>query len=218
MPEKTPVWFFLSRRHRLAYLQVPKVASTSMRAALCLLNHPELPRESVFSEEQLQQHREWHEMVRAETASLRGFFRFTFVRDPLARFASFYRNKIAQVAPESLRPRFQRMGLAAGMPIDSVLDVIERIPSDQLDPHLVPQSHLVFAGKKPRVDFIGRVEQFDEGLREIERRSGITLEIQRLNATAPKAATDSDMEYSAEIRARIARIYEEDLRRLDYPG
>ena len=212
---QAPIWFFLARRQRLAYLLVPKVASTSLRAALCLLNHPELPREQVLDPDVLQKNKAWNDMAPAATADLRGLFRFTFVRDPFARFLSFHRNKIAAATPATLRPRFAQLGLAAGLSLADTLTRVEAIPPGQLDAHIVPQSLLVYSGGKPRVDFIGHIEQFGADLARVEEQAGVKLDIQQLNATAAPPR-DPRETLDPAIRERLARLYADDLANFGY--
>jgi len=211
-----PILFLLARRQRLAYLQVPKAACSAMRATLCLLNRPDLSRETVCAHGALARHPEWSDRVRAEDPMVRDFFRFTFVRDPYARFASFYRSKISRPFEGAIRPRFAKLGFRAGMGVDDVLNLIEATPVADLDQHLAPQSSIVFVGGRPRVDFIGHIEQLAAGLDEIAMRSGTRLEVPRVNVTAGTADRDDREPLSDAARARLARLYAEDFARFGY--
>jgi hypothetical protein len=215
-PKSTAIWFFISRRHRLAYLLVPKAASTSLTAAMLLLNHPEVPREQAMDEEWLTEASRLHDKVLATNDSLKGYFRFTFVRNPYARFVSFYRNKIGDVTPDTLKPRFAKMGLSAGMDMMAVLDVVEAIPRNQLDPHIIPQCHYIFGPKGQRVEFVGRFEQIDEGMNTVRERSRAPLEIGQLNATGSSAGRDPREGLPEALRARLAQFYKEDFERFGY--
>ena len=211
-----PIWMLLARRHRLAYLQMPKAACSSMQAALALLNHPELTREEVSARGAIQQHREWVDFVKAGDPALKGFFRFTFVREPCSRFASFFRSKVHNLTNERIKPRFASMGIRAGMSMDDVLDIVDAIPVAELDPHLVPQIRLVFSGEKPRVDFIGRFESLAGGLDEVAARTGVRLDLPRLNVTVGTPDRDLREPISDAVRARLAKLYAEDFARFGY--
>ena len=213
---RVPIWFLLARRQRLAYLQVPKAACSSMQAALCFLNHPGLPREEVCARGAFPRHPEWADLVPADDPAARDFFRFTFVRDPCARFASFYRSKIHHRTAENFLPRFAKMGLRPGIGMEEILDLVEALPADGLDAHIAPQSSLIFSREKPRVDFIGRLEALDEGLAEIAVQSGTRLDVPRLNVTADTPDRDLREPLSASVRARLAKLYAEDFARFGY--
>ena len=211
------IWFFLARQHRLAYLQMPKVACTSLRAAICLMNHPHLARSEVFDGETIHQRREWNDMVAPNDRALRGCFRFTFVRHPLERFASFYRNKIASVAPEATAERFLRIGLRGGMSMEEAVDRVMAVPPAKLDPHIAPQSLLVFDGDIPRVDFIGRLEKFGDDLAVVESKCGIRFDLGRLNATRADAKPSTPGAGLSEgIRARLNALYRDDYAHFGY--
>jgi hypothetical protein len=211
------IWFLLARRHRLAYLQMPKVACTSLRAAICLMNHPELPREDVFNGESIHKRRDWNDIVEPGDKGLRGCFRFTFVRHPLERFASFYRNKIESVAPEATAQRFIRHGLRGGMRIEEVVERVVAIPPTELDPHIAPQSLLVYDQETPRVDFIGRLERFAEDLAIVETQCGVRFELGRLNATQPNTRTKTPGEGLGDRnRALLNALYADDYARFGY--
>jgi len=213
------IWFFLARRHRLAYLQMPKVACTSLRAAICLLNHPELPRAEVFDGETIHKRRDWNDIVTPDHEALRACFRFTFVRHPLERFLSFYRNKIASVRPDATAERFLRIGLRGGMGIGEVVERVLTVPPAALDPHIAPQHLLVYDQETPRVDFIGRLERFADDLAVVEEKCGVQLDLGRLNATqphAPKSSSTPGPHLSDAIRARLNALYAEDYARFGY--
>jgi len=212
-----PIWMVLAPRQRLAYLKIPKAACSSMHAAICLLNHPELSREEVCAWGAIQKNRHWAEIVGDGDPALKKCFRFTFVREPYARFASFFRSKVHNLTNERIRPRFVRMGIKAGMSMEDVLDLVEAIPVSELDPHLVPQNRLVFSSEKPRVDFIGRIETMTEGLDEIAKRTGIRLDPPRLNVTVGTSDRDLREPLSDRVRTRLARLYAEDFTSFGYP-
>jgi hypothetical protein len=212
------IWFFLARHPRLAYLQRPKVACTSLRAAICLLNHPHLPRAEVFDGETIHKRRDWNDMVPPGDNALRGCFRFTFVRHPLERFASFYRNKIASKPPATVAERFLRIGLRGGMALEEVIERVLAVPATALDPHIAPQTLLVYDGDAPRVDFIGRLEQFTDDLAVVEEKCGVRLDLGRLNATqqhAPHGSSHRTTLPEAAV-ARLNALYAEDYARFGY--
>ena len=151
-------------------------------------------------------------MVPPEDPFVADCFRFTFVRHPCERFASFVRSKIAGRTTEQIRPRFRRLGLRAGMSLEEIFAAVEAAPRETLEWHVMPQSYFVFDGERPRVDFIGHLEQFEAGLDEIAARNGTRLEVQRLNVTG----CDPSVQLSPELKARLAKFYAEDFARFGY--
>lgn len=213
----TPVRFLLARAQRLAYLQIPKAGCTSMRGALCLLNRPEIPREELLVRGAFARHPEWADLADPGDSFLERCFRFTFVRHPYERFASFFRSKIGQREAGQIKPHFLVMGLRAGMSPEEAFACVEAAPRATLDPHLAPQSFFVFADEKPRVEFIGKIEQMAEGLARIAEKCGTLLEVPRLNVTERNPAAAPREPLSSELRARLASFYADDFTRFDYP-
>ena len=212
----TPIWFLLARDRRLAYLQMPKAGCTSMRAALCLLSRPDIPREQLLARGAFAGHREWSDAVGPGDPILPHFFRFTFVRHPYERFASFFRSKIEDRPAERIKPRFQRLGLRAGMSPEEVFTAVEAAPRETLDPHVAPQSYFVYDGEQPRVEFIGQLEELAAGLEEIAVRTGTRVEVPRLNVTEHNPAAAPREPLSAALKARLAAFYAEDFTRFGY--
>ena len=211
-----PVLYFVARKHGLAYLQVPKAACTSLRAAICLLNHPELSPKLVTSDEWVHRNRKMNDILRPGAPELAKMFRFTFVRHPYTRFVSFYRNKIAEPESPAVTRRFAKQGFTGGMSIDTALDVIEATRTEHLDPHLIPQVELVYRGGAALAEFIGRVERIADDIKVVEDRSGVALNLPHLNRAAGGGVDRARQLLSEQARVRLQRIYARDFERLNY--
>lgn len=213
---RTPIWFLLARQRRLAYLQIPKAGCTSMRAALCLWNRPDVPRALLLERGTFVRHPEWSDLVQPGDPVLAHCFRFTFVRHPYERFASFFRSKIGNRPQSAIKPHFLKMGLRPGMTPGEVFACVEATAREELDPHLTPQSYFVFDGEKARVDFIGHLERLAEGLDEIAAKTGTRLEMLKLNATEKNPSAPPREPLTPELEKRVAAFYAEDFRRFGY--
>lgn len=213
---RTPIWFLLARAHRLAYLQIPKVACTSMRAALCRLNRPDLPEEQLLERGAFARHPEWSDLVEPTDSIVQKCFRFTFVRHPYDRFASFYRSKIGKRSDEQIKPHFRKMGLRAGLSAEEVFDRVESLDRETIDPHLAPQNYFVSSKGSARVQFIGRLERLDEGVEEVAAKSGTALKVPRLNATHELDAARSREMLGESLRRKLANYYADDFSTFGY--
>lgn len=212
----TPIWFLLARQRRLAYLQIPKAGCTSMRAALCLWNRPDLRREELLERGAFVRHPEWSDLAGPRDPILAECFRFTFVRHPYERFASFFRSKIGNRPESAIKPHFLKMGLRAGMTPGEVFACVESARREDLDPHLTPQSYFVFEEGKPRVEFIGRLERLAAGLDEIAAKTGTRLEMLKLNATEKNPSAPPREPLAPELKERLATFYAEDFAQFGY--
>jgi hypothetical protein len=105
-------------------------------------------------------------------------YRFTFVRDPLRRLESAYRDKIVRASSSQWRDKIRRsLGLPPGSeePLDfeQFLDGLEQQdPVAEMDPHWRPQ-HVNLMHPLIEYDRIGKLENFDADLAKICEDAGI---------------------------------------------
>jgi hypothetical protein len=211
---RTRLRFFLARPAGLAYLQVPKVACTSFKIAMAVINRPELAKE--LSEAPLRIHSEpaLSDIADENSQVLRTLFRFTFVRNPMDRFLSFYQNKIFYRPKGTVAPTIAEAGFRVGMPLGEVLDRIEKTAERELDPHIAPQNWFVFDRKRSRVNFIGQVEKLADDLKKLEELSGVRVELGHYNRSPNRE--QHRFELSDRDERRIREFYAEDFALLGY--
>jgi hypothetical protein len=160
------------------YGRVPKVANSSIKAALCrLLSTPpdEGVRTTADSFWRDATHGETELITPAQARHNRGtHFSFSFVRNPFDRLVSAYNNKL--IENEELTKPMQAMGLTRHMPFAVFVDRVCACSNEELDVHLLPQSAILCAGDKLVPKFIGRMEQMEEhwvALRKRMRQEGL---------------------------------------------
>jgi hypothetical protein len=218
---------FLLERHAAVYIEIPKVACTSIKVALAGVCGVDLAASGGNPHEA-----RWP-TPRAAPARLGprfpGLFAFAFVRDPWERLVSCYRDKIRGEVDGytffTIRPgvanclaRFD--AFVAGMSFDAFVRAVAAIPDDDADPHFRSQHTFVTddAGQLA-VDFVGRYERLADDLRAVERRVGLpALDLPRLQAARtplPFAAF-----YTAETAQLVADRYARDVELFGYvaPG
>lgn len=178
------------------------------------MNRPELARELAETPLRIHSDPGLSDIVEENSSHLRTLFRFTFVRNPLGRFLSFYQNKIFYRPKGTVVQSIADAGFRVGMPLNEVLDIVEKTPAKDLDPHIAPQNWFVFDGKKSRVDFIGKIETMADDLSSLEKKSGIRVEIGRYNTTPKREEHWFDLNEQDE--KRIREFYADDFRLLQY--
>lgn len=163
--------------HGVVYVKNPKAACSTLLVWLNRLHTGDLtygPRD-IHSNNLIPPPREvgWDRVL----AMLGGAaYRFTFVREPLARLESAYRNKIVDT-PDS--PWQRRVRAALGQTGDSVpsfeefLTVVEgQDPVTEMDPHWRPQ-HLTLMHPMVTYDRIGRLENIEADLALVRAEAGL---------------------------------------------
>jgi hypothetical protein len=164
--------FILFEHIPLIYGRVPKVANSSVKAALTrLLEQP--PDEGWRTTSDAFWRRGTHgetRLIDAETASQRraSHLIFSFVRNPFDRLVSAYNNKL--IENDSLSGAMERMGLERGMPFERFLEVVIHTADADLDVHLLPQSTILCHEGVPVPSFIGKLEAINEHWRALRRR------------------------------------------------
>ena len=162
----------------LLYGRVPKVANSSIKAALCrLLKTP--PQEGIRTTSD----NFWRSGTNGETSMLsnhearmcRGtHFSFSFVRNPFDRLVSAYNNKLLEL--DEIPGRMKAMGLSHSMPFGDFLNVVASTKDDDLDVHLLPQTSILCLEGQLIPNFVGHLESMDQdwvALQHQLRREGL---------------------------------------------
>src|SRR5262245_50431199 len=148
-------------------------------------------------------------------------YRFTFVRDPLRRLESAYRDKIAKAASSQWRDKIRRsLELPTGsdepLTFDQFLSGLERQdPLTAMDPHWRPQHlNLMY----PLIEYarIGKLENFDADLAKIREEAGIReVPVEKRNV---RRATDSDSVYDGrpDLERRARELFATDVELYGY--
>ena len=181
----------------LIYGRVPKVANSSVKAALTrLLSQP--PEDGYRTTADVFWRKGTHgetTMISAEEALKRrgNHFIFSFVRNPFDRLVSAYNNKL--VENETLSTAMQRMGLERQMPFRRFLEVVAATADADLDIHLLPQSSILCVDGVPVPGFIGQMEAMADHwqlLRKRMRQVGLPA-LGKLPSKNVRRADDGDL-------------------------
>ncbi len=219
---RPPATTVLLARQRAVYIEVPKVACSSIKLVLAgvlgidlepaggnphTIDFPPAPPAS-------------------EGAALYpGLFSFAFVRNPWDRLVSCYRDKILGEAPDFTEFQPTR-GVAyclarfdvfrAGMTFDAFVDAVASIPDDEADGHFRSQHTFVTnAAGAIAVDFVGRFETLAGDFAAVVLRLGLpATALPRAQATrAPRPYADF---YTARTRHAVAQRFRRDIELFGY--
>ena len=154
-----------------------------------------------------------NEMHANELQEPEKWFTFTFVREPITRFLSFYSNKILNQDVHSNHTfvSYERFGLLPNMTIDQVIDHLTA-ESFETEPHIVSQS-LILDSVGFELSFIGKLDQLTFGLNQIQMITGLDLQLDHLNSARHKAVLPNRSQFE-----RLAEYYHDDLILFDYPN
>lgn len=136
---------------------------------------------------------------------LKGFFKFAFVRNPLDRFVSAWKDKV-------LRQNYFQFSPAAWKHYQELSAFIEWVEQQDLtacDEHLRTQTSLIDLNQ---VDFLGRFESFEADYHRLATTIGLPIQWQHHKNATPK----TPVKLTTEQEARLRTLYAHDLQIL-YP-
>jgi chondroitin 4-sulfotransferase 11 len=211
----------LLEAYAAVYVEVPKVACSSIKIALASLLGIDLavargnPHRVHFPEPRSQ----------PGPALYPRLFAFAFVRNPFDRLVSCYRDKIVGEAPDftAFHPtrgvahclaRFD--AFRAGMSFDDFVRAVAAIPDEEADDHFRSQHTFVTnACGTIAIDFVGRFETLAHDFRRVGERVGLpSLTLPHVQgATTPKRYLEY---YSEQTRNIVASRFDEDLKLFGY--
>lgn len=140
-------------------------------------------------------------------------YRFTFVRDPVRRAESAFRDKILNTADEEYRSKVREaLGLAPDAPVtlDVFVDALEAQEPLEMDAHWRPQ-HLNLMHPLITYDHIGRLESFAEDLahvRETCRLPDVPVAVRNTTGGRGAGPLDERPDLLRRVRKVYARDYE----------
>jgi len=153
-----------SPRAGLSYLVVPKSGCTSNQIAIATAQlgegHPLL---APTLEDPMAIHLFKPRVLYADGKMTSRPFRYTWIRPPYRRFASFFRDKVQRAQWNE----FGAMGFRNEMTAMECIAHIKAMTPAQMDGHFAPQAAIVFYAGQIQVDFIGRLDRFREDLKSI---------------------------------------------------
>lgn len=161
-----PTEYYVDDARQLVYIPIPKVACTSIK-------------EAIFGETNTEEHYSEYMGIHSTLSSRSvnklhrkqaNYYKFAFVRNPLARLVSCYLDKVIRPRQHTghyyFDSRYSRWLLSsiAGTKISSTMtfanfvQAVSRIPDWVADGHFRSQCHFLFGKNTAHPDFIGRFE------------------------------------------------------------
>jgi hypothetical protein len=203
------------REHGLVFVQVPKVATTSMRAALAafVAGAHEVDPDQVDARDAYVGERYELNAYPAEIRRIsRDRFTFAFVRNPLERLYSAYVNKVEDPVTHADVHLFDRHGISQGMSWPEFVRSVTALSDDRCDLHLRSQHHFIMDRGGLVVRFVGHFERLEDDWKALMDRFGLPeLPKRNVSSHAPYAEA-----YTPELARAVAERYRRDIELLGY--
>lgn len=201
------------RDHGLVFVQIPKVATTSMRAALAahVFGDSRVDPDAIEERDTWVGDRYELNAFPAEIRKLsRERFSFAFVRNPLERLHSAFVNKVAE--PVEPVPLFERHGISTDMTFPEFVRRLVKLPENRVDLHLRSQHRSITDRKGVVVDFVGRFERLADDWETLCERFGLP-ELPLRNVSSRGRYEDA---YTPELARLVAHRYRRDVELFGY--
>ena len=200
-------------QHRLAYLAVPKVACTTIKAAFFKLeNEVDFndvdPAIRPFSVHEVYPTKLFRQV---DKSAIKGFHKVALVRDPIDRFLSAYRNRVVEkneIAKSKVVERIRELGLPVKPSLSTFISHLDEYRIVRgIDHHTRPMTN--FLGRNPQwFSVLYDISRVDEFLGKISTLTGCRLAASVQNSSGKHRGT-SDILSSSE-RLILEHLYAED--------
>lgn len=174
LPREKPQ-LYLFPEYRFGYIQIPKVASRSIRAAVtAFMSGATSGREIDKNLVDVYEKRYAKHLKHDEIAELAQHnFIFAFVRNPYARIYSCYKNKIEDARAAGRRNIFEKHGIALEVSFEEFVRRIAALPDHKSDRHFRSQAWFLTRKGILLPSFVGKLESMSEDWAVLEERFGI---------------------------------------------
>ncbi len=208
----------------LAYVATPKVASNIIRSlirqrqAKVLFNHDEEIKHNEEFKAKLDKKIK-RSLRPAQVESLKGdLYLFSFVRNPLARLYSCYRDKVVNAATRRSLCTLSPYGINFGMSFAEFVLRVAEIPDPKANDHFRSlHTFLTYQGKS-FVDYVGKIEHFNQDWQPLTERFGLQTPPRDENSrrvSGPKISF-IDLPYTRDIVDAAVKRYARDIELYDY--
>lgn len=209
-------------RHKIAFFNIPKAASTSVKDAFYFIEHGKSFQPGDFGASFIHQlYKVKIPVTKEDYEPLSGYWKFTVLRDPAKRILSAYTNRVLHHRDMHKMPRARLRALASGLPLNPSLDIflanLERYRdfSHSIRSHTDPISMYV-GPDMTRLDAIYRIDELPRLAEDLTKRTGIFVEMPHLQTGGPKIdvhslskkSYDTLMAYTADEYTMLRGVYE----------
>ena len=214
----------------LAYLSIPKAASSSIRN---LIGERQAKIVVPYSQESRKASKNKIDkkikmsITPSQLPQLEErFYLFSFVRNPLTRLYSCYRDKVINAATKHDESKLSPYGIKFGMSFEDFINRVSQIPDEWADCHFKSEHTFLTHGEELLVQFFGKIERFESDWQHLTEAFGLAcpprtfrvsgppvslleLPLTRRSAETAVARYQKDIElfgYQDEIKEMIERI------------
>ncbi|MBK9710390.1 MAG: sulfotransferase family 2 domain-containing protein [Kouleothrix sp.] len=214
-----PREFYVVDALRLAYLPIPKSACSSIKIALAKPAGIDYDLDRGI--EGIHGHGKWRREIGRLSEAQRGYYRFSFVRNPFERLVSCYRQKILFTpTPEMPHPFYQPyfFALPANTSFADFAERVCRIPDPLSENHFKSQYALLYDAGELLVDYVGKLEQIERDWAPLAERYQLAPLLIQTNVSKHRPGAHSDYRryYTEPLARMVYERYRQDVESFGY--
>ncbi len=204
------------------YVQIPKVASTSIARSIAVHLHAKhgqpLALEEVSYEDVVASADQYakHLSGRQIAALNPALYKFAFARNPFDRLWSCYKNKIVDAEGTTGQNIFWSHGFEFGMSFEEFVHKVATIPDTHINRHLKSQSFFLAPEGELIVDHVARMEDMDAEWQQLMQRFHLPPLTHANQSSGGTAKRDYREHYSPELARITYQRYAHDIDLLGY--
>ena len=207
---------------RLVYIPVPKVASSGIRQMLRARERDEMLASGSHSsiDERALKH-QLEERLRvslrpAQVQRMKGhYYRFSYVRNPLTRLYSCYRDKVVNAQQRRKRCTLSPYRIHFGMSFEEFIDRVAEIPDKYSDQHFRSQSAQLVHQGDLLVDYWGKLERFADDWEVLSARFGLDTPARQKRVSGASMAMN-ELPLTRRGLERVMQRFEQDIDLFEY--
>lgn len=208
----------------LTYVSTPKVASNAIRRVIrqrqakVLFDHDEDVKKDREFKEKIDKEIKRNIRPSQVSAVKRDLYFFSFVRNPLSRLYSCYRDKVVNAENFRSQCTLSAYGIEFGMSFEDFVYRIADIPDAQSNEHFRSLNSFLTYQDKPFVDYVGKIEHFNEDWQPLKQKFGLDCpqRDERSKRVSGPAIPFIDLPYTRETAEIAAKRYARDIELYDY--
>jgi len=200
---------------KLGYISIPKCASSSIRNHLTQHQQQSCEITKNLSKSDLKFCAKTSLSPRQIIELREEFYLFSFVRNPLSRLYSCYRDKVVNNARRRDRCSLSPYQINFGMSFDEFVSRVVEIPDKIADQHFRSASSFLMHKGELLVDYVGKFEQFNDDWEVIASKFDLPAPERTKRVSGPAAAL-KEIPISPSVLAMVIERYANDLDTFDY--
>lgn len=205
--------YMVDKANRAVYVEISKAANSSIKQSMFQAEIPDDYSMHMMTEVNGVRH------VTQLTEEERGYYVFSFVRNPYSRLVSAYESKM-HVDVEKFGRRWFDSYLFGFLTVDRGFEDFARkvcsIPEELLDQHVYPQYNLLYSKDgKCFADFVGKMESLSADYEPIRSRFGYAP-LRHYNKSLAAMGKDWRDYYSKELADMVYEKYRKDFEAFGY--